>query len=158
EGCTGLTAGLFERLLELVGGSRDTHPATAATHGRLDDNGIADLDGQFFRLCIGLDGSFTAGEDRNVCLLRDMTGDNLVSQLLQNIGTRSNEQKPGSANSPGEMGILGKETISWVDGVYFILASKGDDALDVEIGADGLGGPADAIGLVGLEAMQGEAV
>ena len=35
---------------------------------------------------------------------------------------------------------------------------QGDDAGDVEVGADRLAGLADAIGLVGLEAVQGEAV
>ena len=35
---------------------------------------------------------------------------------------------------------------------------QGDDAGDVEIGADRLAGLADAIGFIGLEAVQGEAV
>ena len=35
---------------------------------------------------------------------------------------------------------------------------QGDDAVDVEVGADRLARLADAVGLVGLEAVQGEAV
>ena len=38
------------------------------------------------------------------------------------------------------------------------LTGEGDDGVDVEVGADRLAGPADAVGLVGLEAVQGEAV
>ena len=45
-----------------------------------------------------------------------------------------------------------------MDGVDLVLPGQGDDAGDVEIGADRLAGLADAVGLVGLEAVQGEAV
>ena len=45
-----------------------------------------------------------------------------------------------------------------MDGVDLVLAGQGDDAGDVEVGADRLAGLADAVGLVGLEAVQGEAV
>src|SRR5205814_9173455 len=55
-------------------------------------------------------------------------------------------------------GVLGEEAVAGVDGLDFLLAGEGDDAVDVEVGADGLAGPADAVGLLGLEAVQGEAV
>ena len=45
-----------------------------------------------------------------------------------------------------------------MDGVDLVLPGQGDDAGDVEVGADRLAGLADAVGLVGLEAVQGEAV
>ena len=45
-----------------------------------------------------------------------------------------------------------------MDGVDVDALGEGDDAGDVEVGPDRLAGLADAVGLVGLEAVQGEAV
>ena len=45
-----------------------------------------------------------------------------------------------------------------MDRVDLVLPGQGDDAGDVEVGAHRLAGLADAVGLVRLEAVQGEAV
>src|SRR5205807_1684455 len=52
----------------------------------------------------------------------------------------------------------GEEAVAGVDGVDVVLLGEGDDAGDVEVGADGFAGLADAVRFVGLEAVQGEAV
>ena len=58
----------------------------------------------------------------------------------------------------GEAGVLRQETIARMDGVDFVTHGHVDDAGDVEVRAQGLAGRADAVGLVGLEAVQSEAV
>ena len=45
-----------------------------------------------------------------------------------------------------------------MDRVDLVLLGDVDDAVDVEVGADRLARLADLVGLVGLEAVQGEAV
>src|SRR5262249_47387622 len=48
--------------------------------------------------------------------------------------------------------------VAGVDGVDLVLAGQRDDVVDIEVGANRFAGPANAIGLVGLEAVQRKAV
>ncbi len=64
----------------------------------------------------------------------------------------------GLVAGAGEVGVLGQKAVAGMDGVDLVLLGQGDDAGDVEVGADRLAGLADAVGFVGLEAVQGEAV
>ena len=77
----------------------------------------------------------------------------------QDLGPRADEGDPGLGAGAGELGVLGQEAVAGVDGVD--LASRCASATiagDVEVAADRLAGLADAVGLVGLEPVQGEAV
>ena len=65
---------------------------------------------------------------------------------------------PASRQARANSGVLGQEAVAGMDGVDLVLPGQGDDAVDVEIGADRLAGLADPVGLVGLEAVQGEAI
>ena len=88
----------------------------------------------------------------------DSPGDDLVAELLEDLGSRADEDHAGLPAGAGELRVLGKEAVAGMDGVDVVLPGQGDDAVDVEIGADRLARLADAVGLVGLEAVQGEAV
>src|SRR5262249_3846650 len=68
EGGTGLAAGLFEGLVELVGALGDAHAAAAAAHRRLDDDRVAEALGQGVGLGAARDGGVAAGEDRHAGL------------------------------------------------------------------------------------------
>src|SRR5262249_39750419 len=83
-----LAPGLVERFIELVCRLSDTHTSPAAAHRRLDDDGIAEPRRQFPRLVIVLDGALAAGQDRHLRLLGNVAGNNLVTELFENVGAR----------------------------------------------------------------------
>src|SRR6185369_16064378 len=61
EGGACLTAGLFESVVEDVDCLSDAHAAAAAAHGRLDDDGKANLRRQLLRFSVRLDRGVGAG-------------------------------------------------------------------------------------------------
>ena len=85
-------------------------------------------------------------------------GRDLVAELVEDLRPRADERDPGLGTGPGERGVLGQEAVAGVDGIDPDVLGQLDDAGDVEVRADRLAGLADPIGLVGLEAVQGEAV
>ncbi len=99
-----------------------------------------------------------AGEDRNSRPLRDGAGGYLVAQLFQEFRPRTDEDDAGLFAGPGEIGILGKKTISRVNRVDVPFLGERDQHRDIEVGFDRLAGVADQISFVGLQAVQREAV
>ena len=73
-------------------------------------------------------------------------------------GLRADEDEARFGTGPGEAGIFRKKAVAGVDGVHAVLPRQADDAVDVEVGLDRLAGLAEAVGLVGLEAVQGVAI
>jgi hypothetical protein len=108
-------------------------------------------------LCVGFDGG-AAGQHRHSGFLGDVACHDFVAELFEDLHARPNEVQSSLLAGAGEVGVLREEAIAGVDGIDFMLASQGDDAGDVEIGADRLAELADAIGLVRFEAMQRETV
>ena len=159
EGRAGLAAGLVEGLVELVGGGGDAHAPAAAAHGRLDDDrdSRACWPGPGPRRCRGPALSLPGRTGTPACL-GDAPGHDLVAELFEDLGARADEDEAGLPAGPGECRVLGQEAVAGMDGIDLVLAGQGDDAVDVEIGADRLARLADAVGLVRLEAVQGEAV
>ena len=158
EGGAGLASGLIEGVVELIGGEGDAHTAAAAAHRRLDDDGEAEPLGERVGFFAGTDGRVAAGQDRDAGLLGDAAGRYLVAELFEDLGAWADEDDAGVTNRPGELRVFGEETIAGMDRVDFVFAGQGDDAGNVEVGADGFAGLADAVGLVGFEAVQGEAI
>ncbi len=158
EGVARLAPRLIEGVVEFVGGERDAHAATAAAHRRLDDERIAEFFRQRARLVVGRDGALAARQDGNAGLPGDAPRHDLVAQPFEDIDARTDEYQPGVAAGAGEGGVLRQEAVAGVDGIDFVAFRQGDDAGDVEVGADRLAGLAGAVGFVGLEAVQGEAV
>ena len=85
-------------------------------------------------------------------------GGDLVAELFEDLRSRADEDDARPRGRRGRSRVLGQEAVAGMDGVDLVLLGQRDDAGDVEIGADRLAGLADAVGLVGLEAVQGEAV
>ncbi len=109
------------------------------------------------RLLVGAH-SGTARQDGDVRFPGDVAGNDLVAKLLKDLDARADEDQPGFQTGTGEVGVLGEEAVTRMDGIDLVLLGQGDDAGYVEVGADRLAGLADAIRLVGLEAVQGEAI
>ena len=65
---------------------------------------------------------------------------------------------PASRQAFGEIGILGEESVAGVNRISANFLGEGDDAIDIEIGANRFAGFAEQVGFVGFEAMKGEAI
>ena len=130
----------------------------AAAHRRLDDDRIAELLGQLASLLGIADRLVAAGQDRHLGLLGDPPGRHLVAELLQHLDAWPDEDDAGLLAGSGERGVLRQKTVAGMNGIDVVLLGQRHDAVDVEIGPQRFAGDADAIGLVGLEAVQGEAI
>ena len=78
--------------------------------------------------------------------------------MFEDFGARSDEGDAGGHAGPRELGVLGEEAVTGVDGIDADFLGERDDARDVQVGADRFADLADAVGFVRLEAVQGEAV
>ena len=158
EGGAGLAAGLIQGVVELVSRQGDAHPTAAAAHRRLDDDRVAEPLGEDAALVIRFHGLVAAGEDGDAGLLGDVAGRDLVAELFEDFRLGADKDQAGFTDGAGEMGVFGEEAVAGVNGVHVVFSGEGDDGGNVEVGTDGFAGSADAVGLVGLEAVQGEAV
>jgi hypothetical protein len=91
-------------------------------------------------------------------LQRDALGGQLVAERGEHLGRRADEQNAGVAAGPREVRVLGEESVAGMDGIHADLLRQRDQARDVEVRRDRPLALADLIGLVGLEAVQGETV
>ena len=113
-----------ERLFELPGSTDDSHPATPAARGGLDDERVADL----IRLSVRHDGH--AG------LAGDLLRGELVAALPQGVGRRPHEGDPGGLDRLRELGALGEEAVSGMDGVGSPPRGGLHDRAGVEVALD----------------------
>ena len=158
EGAAGLGLGLVEEIGEIGGFVDDAHAATAAAEGGFDDEGKADLFGDFEGLGAVADGFLGAGEDGDFDFLGEGAGGGFIAHHVEQLGTRADEDDVGLGAGAGEVGVFGEETVAGVDGVDALFNGDADDAVDVEIGGDGTLALADQVGFVGLLTMEGKAV
>src|SRR5690606_13205616 len=89
-----------------------------------------------------------AGYDRNASRYGDRSGAVLVAELLHGLGRRADEVKSAAAHHFVEVRVLGKESITGMDGLGSADLGGADDLLDPKIAIGRFGG-ADAIRLVG---------
>ena len=90
--------------------------------------------------------------------LRQAARGGLVAEQFQQVAPGADEGDAGALAGARQCGILGEEAVAGMDGVDALLLGQRDDAFDVEVGFDRAFALADQVGLVGLEAVQGEAV
>jgi hypothetical protein len=73
-------------------------------------------------------------------------------------GRRTDEGDARLLTRAGQGRIFGKKAVAGMDGVYVFFFRQRNDSGDVQIGFHGPFAGADLVGLVGLKAMQGEAI
>src|SRR5262249_7103379 len=119
---------ILERLLRfLTGGVEpglkaqivvgDAHTASAAAGRRLDEYRIAHFAGQRQRLLGAFEQARAAGHNRDAGLLRHLARLVLVAQALHGLRRRADEGDTAFAADIGEVGVLGQEPITGVDGL-----------------------------------------
>ncbi len=136
EGVFRLRLGLVEEAVELGLLLHDPHAASAATEGRLDDEGKADLACDLHRLGPVRDRFLGAGQGGDVHLLGESPGRDLVAHRVEHLGIGPDEGDAGLAAGAGEVRILREEPVARVDQGDPLVLGEMDDALDVEVGPD----------------------
>jgi hypothetical protein len=99
-----------------------------------------------------------AGQGGHVELRRQMTCGGFVTHVLQQFGRRTDEEDALASAGAGERGVFRKKAIARMDQRHALRLRQRDDALDVEIRADRTFFPVQAIGFIGFETMDREAV
>src|SRR6185295_2639529 len=158
EGGPGLAPRLLQPLLELLGLVDDAHAASAAAEAGLHDQRETDPLGFLLQSRPGLDRPVGAGQDGKAGLDRELARGDLVAEEFEHLGRRSDEGDARVTAGPREVRILGEESVAGMDGVDLDALGQVDDAVDVEIRGDRALALADLVGLVGLEAVEAEAV
>ena len=113
-----------ERLFELLGSADDSHSATPAARGGLDDQRVADL--------LGL----SVWHDGHAGLSGDLLCGELVAAAAQRLGRRPHKGDPGGLDRLGELGALGEEAVAGMDGVCRRLACGMHDRAGGEVALD----------------------
>ena len=123
--------------------------------GRLEHHRVAELRRELLGLFSADDGSGTAGQNRHLRAVGDFAGRRFVAKLIEQLGSRADEDQPRLVTRPPQCRILGEKAVTGVDGVDPVGDRRGDDPVDIQIRPNRLPFLADAIRLVGLEAVQG---
>ena len=158
EGPLSLRAGLFQPLGKLLRAMHDTHSAPATAKGGLHDERISNCFCRPLCLLRVVRRQTGAGNDRHARLLRDLARLGLVPQPVQQFRRRSYERDARLSAGPGEVAVLGEETVPRMNRVNAASLCQGDDSLDVEIGCDRTLVATYLIGFVRLEAVQAETI
>ncbi len=158
ESCRRFPAGDFDGRRQLSLAVDGAHAAAAATPTGFQHQRIADL-GRLFATFVdvvrqGAGGRYHGYTDP----LGERAGGNLVAQFAHDFRTRSDEQDAGFAAGFGKVRVFGQEAVARMDGIHLRQLGDADDVVDIEIGLDGLLAGADQIALVGLGAVQGQAI
>ena len=117
KGLFGLAAGGVVALDQrdvVVGGA---HPASAAAGHGLDHHRVANFLGGLECLLLGLDGVLRAGRDRHACLAGQLAAHRLVLERVHRVGLRANKADVAVLADLGEVGVLGEEPVTGVDGI-----------------------------------------
>ena len=99
-----------------------------------------------------------ARDDRHSRFVGDLARLGLVPQPVQQLRRRSHERDARLGAGPGELAVLGQETVPRMNRIDAAIPCQGDDPLDVEIGRDRTLVTAYFIGFVRLEAVQAETI
>ena len=138
---------------------RAVHPAdaaAAAARARLDEQGEADALG----LRLGLPDALhhvAAGDDGHARLAHGAPGGVLIAHLLDDLGVRADEAQAALLAQGCELGILGEQAVSGVDGLAAGEHRRRNDGAHVEVALCRGRGP-DADALIRQHDVQGVAV
>ena len=127
----------------------DAHAPSAAARRCLDDDRVADFSSNFNGFFEIVDLAFGAGEDGDLGGSCVAFGFDLVAEFGHGFRGWSDELDFTVPADFGEVGALGEEAVSGVDGVYIGDFCCGDNAGDIEVGVL-RGAGADADFFVGL--------
>ena len=158
EGGLGLAAPLLDLLDQLLGLHHRPHPAPAAAPARLEHEGIADGLGHPLHLLHVVGEDLGRRDHRHPGLDRHLAGRGLVAEHPHGLGPGADEGDAGRGAGIDEVRVFGEEAVARVDGVGAGHPGDADDLGDREIGRDRAEPFADAVGLVGLEAVEAELV
>ena len=158
EGGLAFPLGTLEGSGKFVLAADNPHAPAAAAMGGLEDHRIAEAVGNGEGVVEALDRLGRAGQNRHPGPLGQVAGGGLVAEIFQQFHPRPDKDDAGLATGPGKLGVLRQEAIAGVNGIDIVGPGKGHDALNVEVAAQRLTRLADQVGLVGLEAVQREAV
>ena len=149
---------LLDLRRQILGAVHDPQAPAAAAEGRLDHQRESDRRGGGLRGGHVGDRGVVAGDDGDAGLLGQLAGGDLVAERVQDFRRGSHEDDPGVGAGAGHGAVLGQEAVARMDGVDAVLLGLGNDARDVQVGGDGSLAGAHRVGLVGLEAVQAQAV
>src|SRR5262249_61260633 len=74
-----------------------------------------------------------AGDHRHPDLAGDRLGLRLAPHAAHGLGRRADETHAGGGHRLGEIGVLGKKAVAWMDAVGPRGASRSDDLVDPEV-------------------------
>ncbi|CAM5610442.1 hypothetical protein SNARM312S_06594 [Streptomyces narbonensis] len=117
EGGDGLADGGVVELGDLFEGPGDLQAAAAAAEGGLDRDGQAVFLRERHDLFGAGDRVGGAGDQRGAGALGDVTGRHLVAQVADGLRRRADPDQARVQDRLRELGVLGKEAVSGVDGV-----------------------------------------
>ena len=152
-----LGAGLLKEVLKLRGVKDAAHTAAATARRGLDEDGIADLLGNLGARFSVRHAAVGAGNHGHARALHELARGGLVAHLLDDLGRRAYEGNALGRATAGKVGVLGKETVTGVDGVAVGRLGDGENRVDVEVALCG-GRRANAIGVLGKLHVQRLAV
>ncbi len=154
EGRVGLRAGHLEGRLQFLLAPHDPHALAAAPGAGLEDDGVADLLGQFLGFVRGGHRAVGPGQDGDARRLHGPLGLGLVPHEGDGLGARADEGDVARLADLGELRRLGEEAVAGVDGVGVADLRRGDEVGDLQVGVAAGGGP-DADVLVGEAHVEG---
>lgn len=112
----------------------DAHASATTACGGFDDDGVPDFGGDLHGFVEVFDFAFGSGEDGDFGGTGVAFGFDLVTELGHRFWGWADELDFAFAADFGEVGALGEESVSGVDGVDIGDFGGGDDAGDVEVG------------------------
>lgn len=126
----------------------DTHAAPAAASDSLYHYRIPDFLGDYECFLLVLDQSIGTRRSRNARFLGQRPADLFVFERLHRPRAGANEANVAAFADICEMGVLGEESVAWMDGVHIRDFRRADEAVDAQIALGALSFT-DANGLVG---------
>ena len=131
----------------------DTHAAAAPAAGGLDDDGIADLSGHLEgAFLVVVERAIGAGHAGHAGLVHGGDRRDLVPHQTDGFGSRADEDEAGALDPLGEIGILGEEAVTGVDGDRVGDLGRADNGRHVQIAVQ-RGGRTDTDRFVGQQHM-----
>lgn len=154
EGSQSLRRSSLEEGDEVLALTDDAHALAAATLGGLDHDGKAILIDEILGFLKVGDGTIGTRDDGNAGVDGQLTSLGLVTKDLEVLHLGTDEGNASIGTGLGELGTLGKEAISRMDGIDAIVLGNLDEILNVEVGTDGCSRRWQEEGLISAPAMR----
>ena len=162
EGALGLAAGRGDGVEQGLLALDRAHAAAAAAPRGLQHHRVADLAGEALDLLRVVRQRRGGRHHRRAAGDGQVARRDLVAQGAHGVGARADEDDAGGGAGLGELGALGEQAVARVDRVGARLLGDADHLVDGQVALQraelAAFAAADLVGLVGLEAVQGELV